>query len=428
MNIKIYVGSNPGLPNLSRSLSALLDRIHVSGVPTDRLEIITSSPTEYEYPALNRLWLDSQREDFYGLYLHCKGASKSDESEFQNGLAWMHYMADGVLDNYKLCHHHLDQGADLVGSMWYRHFKGNFFWFKSSYIRTLAGPCALNNGARFAAEYWCSQAYWQNPAVAQPRVKNLFYLPLRSDHEFSKLRSEGVRPNFETRLVCTDIKSLDGTQDFTIYDEFQGSSEDYRAYGRLLGASANYNAQCFAGPTVVALMPREQLIGKLIRDMGKGAEIGVQCGMFARCLLQSFAGHLVLVDAWKHFPSETRDGSNVSDISQLQNMATTIKTVQEFPGRYDIVRDLSASAAKRYPDGYFDFVYIDANHRYETILEDVQIWAPKVRKGGIVCGHDYVDGEFTEGSFGVKRAVNEYFGRPPDMITYETWPSFFYRV
>jgi predicted O-methyltransferase YrrM len=41
--------------------------------------------------------------------------------------------------------------------------------------------------------------------------------------------------------------------------------------------------------------------------------------------------------------------------------------------------------------GSFDFVYIDARHDYASALEDIRDWWPKVRRGGILAGHDYVD-------------------------------------
>lgn len=175
--------------------------------------------------------------------------------------------------------------------------------------------------------------------------------------------------------------------------------------------------------------PREHVITRLVSGMARGAEVGVQEGVFSRKLLLAGVRHMTMIDAWRVFSAEEyNDGANVSELQQLRNMATAVEAVQEFSGRYDIVRDLSANAAKRYPDGHFDFVYLDANHRYESILEDVRIWAPKVRTGGIVCGHDYLDGELPQGSFGVKRAVNEYFGRPPDIVTDEYWPSFAYHI
>ena len=52
-----------------------------------------------------------------------------------------------------------------------------------------------------------------------------------------------------------------------------------------------------------------------------------------------------------------------------------------------ILRLLSAEAAQLFPKGYFDFVYIDADH--SLAREDILLWYPLVKKGGILAGHDY---------------------------------------
>ena len=70
----------------------------------------------------------------------------------------------------------------------------------------------------------------------------------------------------------------------------------------------------------------------------------------------------------------------------------------------------SVEAAARVSDHSFDFVYIDARHDYESVKEDLEAWSAKVRPGGILAGHDYVDGDLPQGEFYVKSAVDEFFG------------------
>ena len=41
-------------------------------------------------------------------------------------------------------------------------------------------------------------------------------------------------------------------------------------------------------------------------------------------------------------------------------------------------------------DESLDFVYIDANHAYDWVVQDIELWYPKVKKGGILWGHDYL--------------------------------------
>lgn len=67
----------------------------------------------------------------------------------------------------------------------------------------------------------------------------------------------------------------------------------------------------------------------------------------------------------------------------------------------------SVNAAKHQADGSLDFVFIDADHTYESVLADIDAWLPKVRSGGILAGHDYVNAPWS----GVIRAVTERFDR-----------------
>jgi hypothetical protein len=48
----------------------------------------------------------------------------------------------------------------------------------------------------------------------------------------------------------------------------------------------------------------------------------------------------------------------------------------------------SISASKIFADGTIDLLFIDAGHQYDEIYKDIKIWLPKVKIGGIICGHD----------------------------------------
>jgi hypothetical protein len=68
------------------------------------------------------------------------------------------------------------------------------------------------------------------------------------------------------------------------------------------------------------------------------------------------------------------------------------------------IKKLSVDAAKDFPDNFFDCVYIDANHDYDSVKEDILSWINKIKKGGILSGHDY-----HYGSGGVYEALLELF-------------------
>ena len=56
-----------------------------------------------------------------------------------------------------------------------------------------------------------------------------------------------------------------------------------------------------------------------------------------------------------------------------------------------------------------DFIYIDANHQYKFVKEDIINYLPKIKIGGIISGHDY-------DWAGPRNAVNDYFKKPPVKI------------
>ena len=176
---------------------------------------------------------------------------------------------------------------------------------------------------------------------------------------------------------------------------------------------------------------RDQL-GLFMSDSGftTCAEIGVQCGVFSKTILSTWdTGHINLIDAWQHFnPDDYLDISNLSNDEQNNNMLTTIKNVSPFTGRYTILQALSHEACHKFDDKYFDLIYLDANHSYKNVYEDISCWINKVKIGGYISGHDYLDGNLAEGVFGVKSAVCDFFGKDPDFVTQEKWPSWFIRV
>jgi len=73
------------------------------------------------------------------------------------------------------------------------------------------------------------------------------------------------------------------------------------------------------------------------------------------------------------------------------------------------IRLASVEASKLYEDESLDFVFIDAAHDLVNVLKDITSWIPKVKKGGVIAGHDYGGG-----FFGVNGAVDNYFAQIPE--------------
>ena len=61
---------------------------------------------------------------------------------------------------------------------------------------------------------------------------------------------------------------------------------------------------------------------------------------------------------------------------------------RNYPDIIHPIKNTSANAAKEWNNGLVDMIYIDADHNYKSIREDIDLWAPKIKKGGIISGHD----------------------------------------
>lgn len=148
---------------------------------------------------------------------------------------------------------------------------------------------------------------------------------------------------------------------------------------------------------------------------GNGIEIGVQKGEFSKEILSKWDGQkLYLVDCWSH-QDDYDDIANKPDEEQYGNYQETLRNIEPYKERTEIVKKFSNEAANSFPDNFFDFIYIDANHSYESVKEDLELWYPKLKTGGLFCGHDFMDGEIIHtktneylGTFGVKSAVIEF--------------------
>jgi methyltransferase family protein len=145
--------------------------------------------------------------------------------------------------------------------------------------------------------------------------------------------------------------------------------------------------------------------------VGRGAEVGVAGGFFSEQILRQWQGQLLIsIDPWAEAPAnEYVDVSNVPQEQQEALYDEAKRRLEAFGDRSSIWRMTSEEAARRIDPNSLDFVYLDARHDYESVKRDLQLWYERVRRGGLLAGHDYLDGTRPQGEFGVKSAVDEFF-------------------
>lgn len=140
-----------------------------------------------------------------------------------------------------------------------------------------------------------------------------------------------------------------------------------------------------------------------------GIEIGTYNGWFASDILHHWRGKkLYLIDAWRYL-EYWNDEMNAGKDEQKNRMCNTFEKIYQFGSRVVMIRELSEDAVLLFNNHSLDFVYIDADHSYESVKKDIEIWAPKVKPGGVLIGHDYLDGAQPNGTiYSVKTAVDEW--------------------
>ena len=163
-------------------------------------------------------------------------------------------------------------------------------------------------------------------------------------------------------------------------------------------------------------------------------EVGVEAGHFSKKLMAVLEpSELHLLDPWEvnlfngkvysqgHMRGVPTAHSNIN--MQIQIGERYRKEIQD--GKVKMHRGYSHSLASNFETAYFDFIYLDGCHLYESVKQDLIDYVEKVHFQGILGGHDYISKETTfvqEGvtysnqlGYGIKQAVDEFLVERPDL-------------
>lgn len=135
---------------------------------------------------------------------------------------------------------------------------------------------------------------------------------------------------------------------------------------------------------------------------GHAVEIGVAEGRNAEVLIsQKEITKLYLIDAWTRL-EQSGDGGNPQSWHE-GNYAEAQQRTSNHKEKAVFLKGLSQDMIKQIPNDSLVLAYIDGDHSYEGALRDLRAIYQKVKKGGIIAGHDYLNM-----SYGVHRAVTEF--------------------
>jgi hypothetical protein len=132
-------------------------------------------------------------------------------------------------------------------------------------------------------------------------------------------------------------------------------------------------------------------------------EVGCAEGYFSSDILKwPNVSKLYMVDNWATIPNQFGDGASDQGWHD-KNYSAAMMRVNFAIEKVKVLRGISWDMAKNVEDESIDLLYLDACHTYQCVLNDLQAWAPKVKKGGFIAGHDYLNA-----SYGVFQAVQTF--------------------
>ncbi len=155
---------------------------------------------------------------------------------------------------------------------------------------------------------------------------------------------------------------IENMTDESIYEVYR------RAVDHFEDGSAFVEVGCYYGNSVIFLAEEIRKAGKKIK--------------------------VYAVDTWRY-----KEGAN----GEVDIYPEFLINIQEYRDIIKHVRRNSVYAAQGFLKNSISFVFIDANHEFESVLMDILIWKRVVKRGGWIGGHDYNDD-------GVRRAVDTVFG------------------
>lgn len=162
----------------------------------------------------------------------------------------------------------------------------------------------------------------------------------------------------------------------------------------------------------------------------KVCEIGVYEGDYSSVILSALPScEIYLIDLWD--PLDNDFFYSEFEGEHLNQVYAEVKDRFKDRTNVKIIKGDSKKIFEDFQDEYFDWIYIDGDHSYEGVYSDLKNWMSKVKKGGVISGHDF-DPDLSwdvASKFGVNRAIDEFFKDTSEMYLtnephYKSWLYF----
>jgi hypothetical protein len=135
---------------------------------------------------------------------------------------------------------------------------------------------------------------------------------------------------------------------------------------------------------------RHELLRTVLPHDAVVAEVGVCDGDFARMIYDiTSPARLHLIDIWAGIGAIGAEATT-DEVSTARIQAVSQRFLPEIKEhRVMLHQGYSTDVLYLFPNGYFDWVYVDGDHSFDGVVGDLVRAAPKVRRGGFLAGHDY---------------------------------------
>jgi hypothetical protein len=292
-------------------------------------------------------------------------------------------------------------------------------------------PADFRDPLKCRAVSFVSEAYTKTILTRTPLsygVGRHYAYPPGLDHDFES-RIKAIHPDLDlVHLKFVDFeydfarwneraKRCTGTKHFTrrqfeiMYDEGHDPVDFWMYWDGLPLPPKSHWRDALSIPGLFEGLNRRSDIPELLHRLNakRICEVGVRDGAHLREMLVPCLHEVHAVDMWRETGKRSENDACLSQ-SELD---AQYKAVGQIDRRVTVVRSPSITAAISYPPEYFDFVYIDADHTEEAVSADLRVWWNRVRRGGVLAGHDYyyvstVCADGTALTFGVVPAVNRF--------------------
>jgi len=151
---------------------------------------------------------------------------------------------------------------------------------------------------------------------------------------------------------------------------------------------------------------------------GEMVEVGVAFGGYAKFFIDGWKGKKIwLVDPYEEQSLEVYRERDKKPYDSWHNQ---VKAMEDSDSRVKLIRKYSVDASMDFSNDQLDFVYIDGNHEYSHVINDLDSWYPKLKSGGVFAGHDYNNNTDPPHYCEVERALTDW-RRANDVLNFSVF-------